>query len=235
MDLELQTTHLSKKRILLIFLIGFILSFVIKDFSIFKPISFYITSVHEVCHGLAAILTGGELVNINLSSQGGVASSRGGWFPIISMAGYIGTTIIGLIFLYVSKKESYTDITLWIFSLMMIVLNIIYIESFFNLYFISSIVLSLLIFASTKLHFTRYIAVFLSSLFIFDSFTDAKLYLFSFFFGKTSELQNWVYTTDAGILARHIGIESLALPIAIFIFVINLMLIYLVFKRMVKD
>ena len=45
--------------------------------SFFKPISFYITSVHEVCHGLAAILTGGELVNINLSSQGGVASSRG--------------------------------------------------------------------------------------------------------------------------------------------------------------
>jgi hypothetical protein len=60
------------------------------------PFQLYTTFVHELCHGLAAILTGGEFrrfaVNPDLS---GLAWSAGGWRWVVTSAGYIGSALFG--------------------------------------------------------------------------------------------------------------------------------------------
>ncbi len=217
-----QDGELINSQIFVLLFIGFIITFFLKEFQFLKPLSFYVTSVHEICHGLAAILTNGEIVEINLHNKGGVATTKGGIFPIISMAGYVGTAIIGALLLFLSQKEKWIDIFLIIFSITMIILNTMYINSYTNTYYISSMVLSISILFSVRVSFTRQIGVFLSALFIFDSFTDAKIYLFYKFTGNTEDLQNIIYQTDAGILARHFGDESLTVFIGIGFLLINL-------------
>jgi hypothetical protein len=60
------------------------------------PFQLYGTFIHEISHGLAAILTGGEFrrfaVNPDLS---GIAWSAGGWRWVITSAGYIGSALFG--------------------------------------------------------------------------------------------------------------------------------------------
>ncbi|MEE9348453.1 MAG: M50 family metallopeptidase [Flavobacteriaceae bacterium] len=227
--------ELSNSAIFTLLIVGFIVTLFFKEFRLLKPLSFYVTSVHEVCHGLAAILTNGKVHEINLHGNGGTAHTSGGVYPIISMAGYVGTAFIGAILLFFSQKEKWIDRFLIVFSITMLVINSIYINSYLNLYYISSVVLSLLILFSVRFSFTRHIGVFLSALFIFDSFTDAKIYLFYRFIGTSKVAQEIIYKTDAGILARYFGNEKLTVFIGIGFFLINIVIysftFYLIFKR----
>ena len=68
-------------------------------------LSWQMTFFHEISHGLAALLTGGRLVRIELSFSGaGVCYSRGGLWWIISLAGYIGAAFWGLL-IYLSAES----------------------------------------------------------------------------------------------------------------------------------
>ena len=62
-------------------------------------VSSWAVSIHEVCHGLAAMITGGSIVSLDVQWEHGLAMTRGGWYPLVSMAGYIGTAFVGAIFL----------------------------------------------------------------------------------------------------------------------------------------
>ncbi len=70
---------------------------------IFYPFQLFGTFVHELCHGLAAIITGGEFrrfaVHPNLS---GVAFSAGGIRWIIISAGYVGSALFGSLLVLLS-------------------------------------------------------------------------------------------------------------------------------------
>ena len=53
---------------------------------------------HEISHGLAALLTGGEIVQIQLFPNGaGLCTTRGGMAFLISFMGYAGATFWGLL------------------------------------------------------------------------------------------------------------------------------------------
>lgn len=55
---------------------------------------------HEISHGLAALLSGGDIVEIELNFDGsGVCFTRGGWPFLISLAGYAGAVAFG-VFIY---------------------------------------------------------------------------------------------------------------------------------------
>lgn len=223
--------NITKKEIIIIFVISFMAITLLKDINFFEPIFYYITAVHEMCHAFFALISGGKVGFIDLSNHGGVTGTMGGFFPIISMGGYIGTTIIGLILILMSQKEALVDWGLRIFSVIMLIMYITYMKSYINIYFISTLAITLIIFGSTYLNNTKYLSIVLGSFFIFDSFSDAKVYLFSKITGES----NIIYQTDAGILARHIGLEILALPIAIFIFLFNMFLLYLTIKYLFKN
>jgi len=57
----------------------------------------YLTTVfHELSHGIAALVTGGSIVEFSLSTNGaGHVISRGGIAPIIAFSGYFGAALWG--------------------------------------------------------------------------------------------------------------------------------------------
>ncbi|GAB4418945.1 MAG: hypothetical protein Kow00106_15100 [Anaerolineae bacterium] len=60
------------------------------------PFRLFVTMIHELGHGLAAELTGGEFVRFEVTRRGaGLAYTRGGVPFIVIQAGYLGTALFG--------------------------------------------------------------------------------------------------------------------------------------------
>ncbi len=98
------------------------------------PFQLYGTFVHELSHGLAAVLTGGEfrrfVVHPDLS---GTALSAGGIRWIVVSAGYIGSAIFGgiLTLLSVSAVPA-RRVLVWL-GLMLGVLSLLFVRNLFGL------------------------------------------------------------------------------------------------------
>jgi len=76
------------------------------------PFSWLMTFFHEISHGIAALVTGGSIVSINLHLRGsGLCTSMGGIEFIITLAGYFGATAWGVgIYLMADKlNKRHTD------------------------------------------------------------------------------------------------------------------------------
>ena len=67
------------------------------------PIRLFVTFVHEGSHALAAFLTGGSVQSLTIAADGSgaVYSAPSGWLGAIitSSAGYLGTTVFGVLLL----------------------------------------------------------------------------------------------------------------------------------------
>lgn len=59
------------------------------------PLNLFAVLVHELMHGLAALLTGGKFKRFEMSRTGGLAYTVGGWRWLILPAGYVGTAVFG--------------------------------------------------------------------------------------------------------------------------------------------
>ena len=69
------------------------------------PLRLFVVLLHEVSHGLAAVLTGGRIVSIELSPrEGGLCTTAGGWPFVISSAGYLGSALFGAFFLLLGMR-----------------------------------------------------------------------------------------------------------------------------------
>lgn len=72
------------------------------------PLRLFVTMIHELGHGTAAVLTGGEFIEFRVMSRGaGVAYTRGGIREIIIPAGYLGTALFGAILLLLTHRTTY--------------------------------------------------------------------------------------------------------------------------------
>ena len=70
------------------------------------PLKILVVFFHELAHGLAAILTGGQIEAISVSpDQGGVTMTRGGSRFVILSAGYIGSLLFGVMLLLAGLKS----------------------------------------------------------------------------------------------------------------------------------
>ncbi len=70
------------------------------------PIRLFVTYVHEICHALASVLTGGwpERIEIYLNTSG-ITNTLGGSSLVISSAGYVGTPLVGAALLLLSARR----------------------------------------------------------------------------------------------------------------------------------
>jgi len=60
------------------------------------PINVFVVVLHEWSHGLAALLTGGDVVEIYLDPRaGGWCSHTSSWRGVTAAAGYIGSSVLG--------------------------------------------------------------------------------------------------------------------------------------------
>jgi len=73
------------------------------------PIRLFVTFIHESSHALMAVLTGGSVQSLTISADtsGLTYSAPSGWFGglLTSSAGYIGTTVFGVVMLYLIRKN----------------------------------------------------------------------------------------------------------------------------------
>lgn len=73
------------------------------------PIRLFVTFVHESSHALVAVLTGGSVQSLTISSDGSgvVYSAPSGMIGglLTSSAGYLGTTAFGVLMLYLIRRS----------------------------------------------------------------------------------------------------------------------------------
>lgn len=73
------------------------------------PIRLFVTFIHEGSHALIAVLTGGAVQSLTIASDGSgaVYSAPSGWFGamLTSSAGYLGTTVFGVIMLLLIRRS----------------------------------------------------------------------------------------------------------------------------------
>jgi len=90
---------------LIIYLGIFILVLIFWKTPFVYPIKIFVVLLHELGHGLAAMLTGGKMVKIEISHlQGGACWSTGGWRWVVLPAGYLGSMLFGGIILLSAAK-----------------------------------------------------------------------------------------------------------------------------------
>jgi hypothetical protein len=81
-------------------------TFVFWDSLALYPVKAFVVLLHELGHGLAAVLTGGRIERIELSSDlGGVCWSRGGWRLLVLPAGYLGSMLFGGLILLAAARS----------------------------------------------------------------------------------------------------------------------------------
>jgi Peptidase M50B-like len=100
------------------------------------PLRIMIVFLHEVSHGLAALLTGGSVDRLVLSSdEGGLAYVRGGNRFVILTAGYLGSLLFGVLFFIVAIRTHLDRWALALIGVCMLMITALYLRDGFPLIF----------------------------------------------------------------------------------------------------
>ena len=103
---------------------------------IITPLKILIVFMHEVSHGLAAVLTGGKIESLSISpQQGGLAVTRGGNEFLISSAGYTGSLLIGVMLFLVALKSNLDRTLMALLGGAALLITAFYIRDLFALVF----------------------------------------------------------------------------------------------------
>lgn len=169
------------------------------------PFRAWLVGAHEFFHALAGWLTGASVESIRVDSMHGLTMTRGGWYPFISCAGYLGSGAFGAFCLRYCARESMRIVFMAFCACLAAALAIkgnsggeygagIFIAG----------ALDILALWAAKSRFAPFVLAFSGCLFMSLGFEDARVLLVY----ATSE-------TDAGLLARWLGLPILAWPIAL--------------------
>ncbi len=114
------------------------------------PIKLFAVLMHEFSHGIATLLTGGNIASIEINPNlGGQCLSNGGNIYVIAFAGYLGSMFWGALLFYSSYNYK---AGVWIttsISIMILALTILYVNGTFGL--LSATAFAALLFISSIL------------------------------------------------------------------------------------
>ncbi|HLA44756.1 MAG TPA: M50 family metallopeptidase [Aggregatilineales bacterium] len=124
----------DKKNIQRDFLLAigaFVIAFALWQFRPLSPVVYplrlFVTFIHELGHGTAAEITGGDFLRFQVESTGaGLAYSSGGIRPIVISAGYVGTAIFGAVLLFVANRVHRPERVALVLGIAFIALTIFY-------------------------------------------------------------------------------------------------------------
>lgn len=119
--------RLNKKQkqllepVILIF-IG-IISIIFWDTFLIYPIKISVVLIHEISHGITALLSGGHINNLQIFwNLGGQCDSSGGSKLLIALSGYSGSIIVGAIFFLSSYSKKYSIYINTAFAILLILI-----------------------------------------------------------------------------------------------------------------
>jgi hypothetical protein len=106
------------------------------------PFRLLLTIVHELSHGLAALLTGGTFVRFVVFPNGeGVAYTAGGWRLLVIPAGYLGAALFGAALIRLGRSARWSRAALSIVGVLLLLLSLRYgIPSIFTSQWLSGLV-----------------------------------------------------------------------------------------------
>lgn len=117
---------------------------------ILKPLSYPFlllsTLVHEMGHGIAAVIVGGNFLSFSMWSDGsGVANISGHFNPFakafIAASGLIGPSIVAAAFFISLKSELRSRIALALFGIILLLSLLLVARNIFGIFFISIIII----------------------------------------------------------------------------------------------
>ncbi len=123
------------KRYIALLLIFIVIVF-LWDTLVVYPLKIFVVFMHEVSHGLAAIVTGGSVVEIQVNpQQGGHALTQGGSRFWTLTAGYLGSLLWGGLILLLAARTHFDKAISILVGLGMVAISIGFGESTFTYLF----------------------------------------------------------------------------------------------------
>jgi hypothetical protein len=166
------------------------------------PFRWWATALHESCHALMAWLTGGAVLGIQLHGMDAVTITAGGVYPLISIAGYTGSALVGALLL---RSTGWREGPRW--ALLAAALAapelITALKGQWNWPWLASLLVGAALFWLGRRH-GQIVAGFLAALLFWQTWGDIGVLVFHL------ELHS-----DARLLAEWCGAPILSLPIAI--------------------
>lgn len=100
------------------------------------PLRILVVFLHELSHGLAALVTGGSVVSLTLSpDEGGLATTRGGIRFVIVSAGYLGSLLLGVALFLIALRTHLDRVAVAALGLCLLLIAALYIRDGFPLLF----------------------------------------------------------------------------------------------------
>jgi hypothetical protein len=106
---------------------------VLWDTFVVYPFRLFVVFLHEISHGLAAVVTGGAIESIGLRfDEGGVCRTRGGWPFLILNAGYLGSLFWGATFLVLGERRTRSRTVIGAIGAFTLVVTLFYVRTLFG-------------------------------------------------------------------------------------------------------
>lgn len=198
-DLDIQTIG--------ILLAMFLVAVIFWNTFIIYPVKLFVVILHEFSHGIAAVLTGGSIVKIEVNQQvGGVCWTMGGSRFIVASAGYLGSIFWGGLILIIAARTKYDNIMGIIVGGFLILLAALYIRNWFGFFFTAGFGVALAL-VSYKVK-----NVVIDLIMKFLGMTSCLYVLIDI---KEDLIDRSGIGSDADTIARMLGSQSLSVPIGI--------------------
>ena len=190
------------------------------DTPMVKPFRVFVVWIHEMGHASMALATGGEVEELRVRwNESGHVISRGGIFPLISSAGYVGSAILGALLIYAGRWPVAQRLLLGLIGAVQIAMAVLYTPfGALDFFFGVGCGLVLIVVVGPLGRFAHVLATWIGVMLCLYSLYDFRTDL-------------WMHAerTDAGILAEYFGFAMLAYPIA---FVWAAISIYVMYRAM---
>lgn len=215
-----QSTETSKKELpvmvnVLILLAIFIISVLLWNTVWLYPVKLFVVGLHELSHGLAAVLSGGKIDHIQIDSRIGgycvyALPAEAGFLQqsIVAAAGYLGSMLWGaFIFIVASRTRFARGITFFI-ALMMLVISFYVIKTGELFGIIFCFAFTLFLFAAIRWFPPLFHKIFLKSLGLISC-------LYAIIDIKEDVIDRSGIGSDADRIARLLGVPNLSMTIGI--------------------
>lgn len=123
-------------KLIVMLVVIFIVVLVLWNTPVVYPLKIFVVLLHEIGHGVAAIITGGKMIRIELSpQQGGVCWSSGGFRPLVLMAGYLGSMFFGGIILTVAARTKFDKAISVVIGGIILIITLFFVRTVFGFVF----------------------------------------------------------------------------------------------------